>query len=78
MLSLLALPAMTCIAYQDATRRALASERGARTRLIIASSVSVALYLSLTVISVFKPWGRTARGRRHASQLAPICERSNA
>lgn len=70
LLSLLALPAMTRIAYQDATQHALAAARDAGTRLIIASSVSVALYLSLTTISIFKPWGRTARGRRHASQLA--------
>jgi hypothetical protein len=70
LLSLLALPAMTQIAYQDATQHALAAARDAGTRLIIASSVSVALYLSLTAISVLKPWGRTARGRLHASQLA--------
>lgn len=37
--------------------------RDAGTRLIVASSVSVALYLSLTAISILKPWGRTARGR---------------
>ena len=79
-LSLLALPAMTGIAYQDATWHALAAERDAGTRLIIASSVSVALYLSLTAISILKPWGPTARGRRHAGQLAhpaPMPERSN-
>lgn len=69
-LSVLALPAMTRIAYQDASQHALAAARDAGTRLIIASSVSVALYLSLTAISIFKPWGRTARSRRHASQLA--------
>ena len=69
-LSLLALPVMTGIAYQDATQHALAAERDAGTRLIIASSVSVALYLSLTAISILKPWGPTARVRRHASQLA--------
>ena len=61
-LSLLALPAMTRLAYQDATWHALAAERDAGTRLIIASSISVALYLSLTTISIFKPWGPTARG----------------
>ena len=80
LLSLLALPTMTWIAYQDATQHALAAARDAGTRLIIASSVSVALYLSLTAISILKPWGRTARGRRHASQLAdsaPIRERIN-
>ena len=70
LLSLLALPAITQIAYQDATRHAVAAARDAGTRLIIAGSVSVALYLSLTAISIFKPWGRTARGRLHASQLA--------
>ena len=79
-LSLLALPAMTRIAYQDAAWHALAAERDAGTRLIIASSVSVALYLSLTAISVLKPWGPTRRGRRHVSQLAQpasMPERSN-
>jgi len=79
-LSLLALPAMTGIAYQNATQHALAAERDAGTRLIIASSVSVALYLSLTAISLFKPWGPTGRGRRHTSQPAhpaPMRERSN-
>jgi hypothetical protein len=43
-LSLLALPVMTRIAYQDAAWRAVVAERDAGTRLIIASSVSVALY----------------------------------
>jgi len=79
-LSLLALPVMTGIAYHDATWHALAAERDAGTRLIIASSTSVALYLSLTTISILKPWGPTARGRRHASQRAhraPIPRRSN-
>ena len=70
LLSLLALPAMTRIAYQDATQHALTATQGAGARLIIASSVSVALYLSLTATSVFKPWGRTIRGRRHTSGLA--------
>ena len=80
LLSLLALPAMTGIAYQDATWQALAAERDAGTRLIIASSVSVALYLSLTTISLLKPWGPTARGRQHASPSAHPAstpERSN-
>jgi hypothetical protein len=67
-LSLLALPAMTDAAYRAATQHALAAERSAGTRLIIAGSVSVALYLSLTAISVLKPWGRTARGERRARQ----------
>jgi len=67
LLSLLALPTMTRIADQDATQHALTAARDAGTRLIIASSVSVALYLSLTAISIFKPWGRTAHGRRHAT-----------
>jgi hypothetical protein len=66
-LSLLALPAMTEIAYRAATQHAPAAERSAGTRLIIAGSVSVALYLSLTAISVLKPWGRTAHGRRQVS-----------
>jgi len=81
LLSLLALPAMTRIADQDATQHALAATQDAGTRLIIASSVSVALYLSLTAISVFKPWGRTIRGRRHTSRLADpahLRKRSNA
>lgn len=79
-LSLLALPALTRVAYQDATRHAMAAEHSAGTRLIIAASVSVALYLSLTAVSVLKPWGRTARGRRHASRQprpAPIRVRSS-
>jgi len=79
-LSLLAQPVMTGIAYQDATWHAVPTERDAGTRLIIASSISVALYLSLTTISILKPWGPTARGRRHASRLAhraPIPRRSN-
>ncbi len=81
LLSLLALPAMTHIAYQDATQHELAAMQDAGARLIIASSVSVAVYLSLTAISVFKPWGRTIRGRRHTSRLAdpePLRERSSA
>lgn len=80
-LSLLALPAMTGVAYQAAAQHALAAERDAGTRLIIAASVSVALYLSLTAISILKPWGPTARGRRHASQRThptPSRERSTA
>jgi hypothetical protein len=79
-LSLLALPVMTGIAYQDATWHALGAERDAGTRLVIASSISVALYLSLTTVSIFKPWGPTARGRRRARQLshpAAITGRSN-
>lgn len=78
-LSLLALPAMTGVACQAAAQHALAAERDAGTRLVIATSVSVALYLSLTAISILKPWGPTARGRRHASQRArpaPLPERS--
>jgi hypothetical protein len=69
-LSLLALPVMTGIAYRDATWHALGAERDAGTRLVIASSISVALYLSLTTISILKPWGPTARGRRSARQRA--------
>jgi hypothetical protein len=79
-LSLLALPAMTRIAYQASIQQALAAERDAGTRLIIASSVSVALYLSLTAISVLKPWRPTARSRNQAGQPAhpaPVPERSN-
>jgi hypothetical protein len=70
-LSLLALPAMTEIAYRAATEHAQAAERSAGTRLIIAGSVSVALYLSLVAISVLKPWGRTAHGRRQAARSTP-------
>lgn len=66
-LSLLALPALTGVAYRSALGGALAAEHDAGTRLIIAASVSVALYLTLTAVSVLKPWGRTARGRRSAS-----------
>lgn len=78
-LSLLALPALTSVAYRDAIRHAMAAEHSAGNRLIIAGSVSVVLYLSLTAVSVLKPWGRTARGRRHASQQhsASIHERSS-
>ena len=65
-LSLLALPVMTGIAYQDSAWHSVVAERDAGSRLIIASSVSVALYLSLTTISIFKPWGPTARGGRRA------------
>ena len=64
-LSLLALPALTGVAYRDALRHAVAAEHDAGTRLIIAASVSVVLYLALTAVSVLKPWGRTARGERH-------------
>jgi hypothetical protein len=73
------LPVITGIAYQDAAWHSVVAERDAGTRLIIASSASVALYLSLTTISIFKPWGPTARGRRRATQLAlraPITVRS--
>ena len=79
-LSLLALPALTRVAYRDAIQHATAAEQSAGTRLIIAASVSVALYLSLTAVSILKPWGRTARGWRHASQQAhsaSIRERSS-
>jgi hypothetical protein len=34
----------------------------AGTNLIIAESVSIIFYLTLTTLSVFKPWVRTARG----------------
>ena len=74
LLSLLALPAMTGIAYQDATQHALAAEQDAGTRLVIASSVSVALYVSLTAISTLKPWGRTARGVLPAAPGRILCQ----
>ena len=70
---------MTGIAYRDATRHALAAQSSAGTRLVIAGSVSVALYLALTAVSVLKPWGRTTRGRRHAGRSAhpgPVSEQS--
>lgn len=69
-LSLFALPAMTGIAYRDSIHGNLAAMASAGTRLIIAGSVSVALFLSLTAISVFKPWGRTSRGRRRGTPAA--------
>ena len=65
-LSLLALPALTRVAYRDALRHVIPAEHSAGSRLIIAASVSVVLYLSLTAVSVLKPWGRTGRGLRHA------------
>ncbi|MET7933558.1 DUF2269 domain-containing protein [Streptomyces sp. NPDC005322] len=37
---------------------------GATTDLILAPSVSLSVYVFLTAISVIKPWGLTARGRR--------------
>ncbi|MET7763531.1 DUF2269 domain-containing protein [Streptomyces sp. NPDC005336] len=37
---------------------------GATTDLILAPSVSLSVYVFLTAISVVKPWGLTARGRR--------------
>jgi hypothetical protein len=37
---------------------------GATTDLILAPSVSLGVYVFLTAISVVKPWGPTARGRR--------------
>ncbi|MGW7694259.1 DUF2269 domain-containing protein [Streptomyces asiaticus] len=37
---------------------------GATTDLILAPSVSLGVYTFLTAISVIKPWGLTARGRR--------------
>jgi len=37
---------------------------GAATDLIVAPSVSLGVYAFLTAISVVKPWGLTARGRR--------------
>ena len=70
LLSLAALPAMTSVAYRYAIMGELAAERSAGTRLIIAGSVSVVLYLSLTAISILKPWGRTARGQRLADRSA--------
>ncbi|GAA4659396.1 hypothetical protein GCM10023324_06280 [Streptomyces youssoufiensis] len=33
--------------------------------VIIPPAVALATYVFITVISVLKPWGLTARGRRH-------------
>jgi hypothetical protein len=71
-LSLFALPAMTSIAYRDTIHGNLVATADAGTRLIIAGSVSVTLYLSLTAISVFKPWGRaTVRRGPSTRSTAP-------
>ncbi|MEU1801866.1 DUF2269 domain-containing protein [Streptomyces sp. NPDC019937] len=37
---------------------------GATTDLVLAPSVSLGVYVFLTALSVIKPWGMTARGRR--------------
>jgi hypothetical protein len=74
-LSMATLPAMAKVAYRAATNHALAAERSAGTRLIIAGSVSVVLYLTLTTISMVKPWGRTARGERHSHSGAQPTQR---
>ncbi|QKV93822.1 DUF2269 domain-containing protein [Streptomyces sp. NA02950] len=39
-------------------------EVGGATDLVVAPSVSLSVYVFLTAISVVKPWGLTARGRR--------------
>lgn len=68
-LSLLALPAQTGSAlHASGPDGDLAAMHSAGTNLIIAASVSIVLYLALTTLSVFKPWGRTARGSRLAAQ----------
>ena len=63
LLSLFALPAITGAAYDAATRHDITAELSAGNSLLVAGSVSTGLYLSLTVINVLKPWGRTAHGR---------------
>jgi hypothetical protein len=68
-LSLLALPAQTGSALRaSAPAGDLAAMQSAGTNLIIAASVSISLYLTLTAVSVVKPWGRTARGSQLAGQ----------
>lgn len=39
-------------------------EAAAATDLVVAPSVALALYVFVTAVSVLKPWGPTARGRR--------------
>lgn len=72
-LSLFVLPVRTGAAL-DATATPVdaAVARGAGTDLIIASSVSTTLYVTLTVIAVVKPWGRTGWGarQRHLERAA--------
>ena len=71
-LSLLALPAQTGSALRASGPDGdLSAMHSAGINLIIAASVSIILYLALTTLSVFKPWGRTARGSRHAAQQQP-------
>jgi hypothetical protein len=67
-LSVLALPAQTGSALRASEPGGdLIAMHSAGTYLIIAASVSISLYLTLTTVSVFKPWGRTARGSRPAA-----------
>jgi hypothetical protein len=70
-LSLSALPAMTGIAFHDALHHLINAQRSVGSRLVIASTVSVTLYLCLTAVSVFKPWGRTARGEHVSRRRRP-------
>lgn len=68
-LSLLALPAQTGSAlHASGPDGDLAAMHSAGSNLIIAASVSINLYLAMTILSVFKPWGRTARGSQRAVQ----------
>ncbi|MQA12912.1 MAG: DUF2269 domain-containing protein [Pseudonocardiaceae bacterium] len=42
-----------------------------RIQAVVATSVALALLVTATVLSVVKPWGRTARGRRAAAAARP-------
>ncbi|MFI8995629.1 DUF2269 domain-containing protein [Streptomyces sp. NPDC053542] len=46
------------------------------TDLVVAPAVALALYVFLTAISVLKPWGPTARGRRLREERARRPERA--
>lgn len=39
--------------------------------LLAATTVSLSLYLFMTVISIYKPWGRTSRGRETSPRNRP-------
>jgi hypothetical protein len=71
-LSVFALPTRTAVALRASSAPVdTATVHRAGTDLIVAASVSTTLYLSLTVVAVLKPWGRTVWGRRSRQAGAP-------
>ncbi len=50
----------------------LAREHAATASLTLAATTSLSLYAAMTIVSIYKPWGRTPRGRWTAQQAAAL------